>query len=389
MYPNLYYLFRELFHIDLPFLKIINSFGFFVALSFLIAAWVFSKELKRKEALGEFTYVEEKKMIGRPASTAELLLNFFLGFVLGFKIMGVLLIPGALDDPQGFIFSSQGSWPAGLLLGAFFTWLKWQEKNKTKKDKPEEKIVRVWPHDRVGDIVIIAAIAGFIGAKIFDNLENWDRFIQDPIGNLFSPSGLTFYGGLIVATLVLWNYFSKRNIPFIRVADAAAPGLMLAYGLGRVGCQVAGDGDWGIVNTWPKPFSWMPDWFWAFDYAHNVNGEGIPIPNCDWGEYCFRLAQPVFPTPLYEIIVSLLIFIFLWCTRKKFTTAGRLFAVYLILNGIERFFIELIRVNTKYSIFGFHPTQAELISSCLFIGGIILYVYSPKLKVNQLGQSTK
>ncbi len=389
MYPNLYYLFRELFHIDLPFLKIINSFGFFVALSFLAAAWAFSKELKRKEALGELTYLEKKEIIGQPASTAELLVNFFLGFVLGFKIIGVLLVPGALDNPQGFIFSSQGSWPAGIILGAFFTWLKWREKNKTKKEKPEEKMVRIWPSDRVGDIVIIAAIAGFIGAKIFDNLENWDRFIQDPIGNLFSPSGLTFYGGLIVATLVLWNYFSKRNIPFIRVADAAAPGLMLAYGLGRVGCQVAGDGDWGIVNTLPKPFSWMPDWFWAFDYAHNVNGEGIPIPNCDWGEYCYRLAQPVFPTPLYEIIAALLIFVFLWSIRKKIHTAGRMFAIYLILNGIERFFIELIRVNTKYSIFGFHPTQAELISSCLFIGGIILYVYSPKLKINQVAPPIK
>ncbi|MEO7210985.1 MAG: prolipoprotein diacylglyceryl transferase family protein, partial [Chitinophagaceae bacterium] len=262
MYPNLYYLFKDLFHIDIPFLKIVNSFGFFVALSFLVAAWVLTKELKRKEARGEFTYIESKEITGAPAKTPELVLNFFLGFIFGFKIIGVLILPGALDNPQGFIFSSQGSWLAGIGLGLFVAWLKWREKNKSKTSKPVEKIVRIWPSDRVGDIVIISAIAGFVGAKIFDNLENWNRFIQDPIGNLISPSGLTFYGGLIVATLVLWYYFSKRKIPFIKIADAAAPALMLAYGLGRIGCQVAGDGDWGIVNTFPKPFSWMPDWFW-------------------------------------------------------------------------------------------------------------------------------
>ena len=74
-----------------------------------------------------------------------------------------------------------------------------------------ERTLRIWPSDRVGDITIIAAVAGFVGAKIFDNLENWDRFIQDPIGNLISPSGLTFYGGLIVATFTLWYYFRKKG----------------------------------------------------------------------------------------------------------------------------------------------------------------------------------
>ena len=107
-----------------------------------------------------------------------------------------------------------------LLLGLFFAILKWWEKNKVKLAKPEKKIQRIWPADRVGDIVIIAAATGFLGAKIFDNLENWDRFIQDPIGNLLSPSGLTFYGGLIVASLSLLYYFRKHQIRFINVADA-------------------------------------------------------------------------------------------------------------------------------------------------------------------------
>jgi prolipoprotein diacylglyceryltransferase len=154
---------------------------------------------------------------------------------------------------------------------------------------------------------------------------------------------------------------------------------MLAYGIGRIGCQVAGDGDWGIVNTYSKPLSWIPDWLWAYDYPHNVNKEGVPLLNCTWGDYCYHLPAPVFPTPLYEIAMALLLFALLWSIRKKVKVTGRLFAIYLIANGIERFLIEHIRVNTKYDIFGFHPTQAEIISSCLIVFGIFLYLYAPKL----------
>src|SRR6476469_820945 len=234
MYPNLYYAFKDLFNIDLPFLKIINSFGFFVALSFLAAAWLLTKELKRKQARGSFIYEETIIETGAPASTADLLLNFILGFILGYKILGVFFTEGALNDLQAFIFSSKGNVLIGLIAGLFFAGLKWWEKNKQKLEKPEKRTVRIWPSDRVGDITILAAISGFIGAKIFDNLENWDRFVQDPIGTLLSPSGLTFYGGLIVAALALAWYFKKHKIKFINFADAVAPALMLAYALGRI-----------------------------------------------------------------------------------------------------------------------------------------------------------
>lgn len=427
MYPNLYYVFKDLFGADIPFLKIINTFGFCVAISFLFAAWLLVKELKRKQALGVFTYSEVEVMVGKPATPGELLLNFILGFILGFKILGVFIVSGALNDPQTFLLSSAGSWPGGIALGLFFAFLKWRDKNKTKLAKPEKRIIRIWPSDRVGDITIIAAIAGFAGAKIFDNLENWDEFVKAPLDNLFSPSGLTFYGGLIVATLALWYYFHKRKINFIDVADAAAPSLMLAYGLGRIGCQVAGDGDWGILNSAyvtdisgkaapstpdqfqrilsvnadfykeqldslgnihhasVKAFWGLPDWLFAYAYPHNVNGVGIPMADCTWEQkYCAQLPIPVFPTPLYEIVAALLIFAFLWGIRKKITTTARLFAIYLTLNGIERFFIEKIRVNTTYSIYGFHPTQAEIISSCLIIVGIILYILAPKIHAAKL-----
>jgi phosphatidylglycerol---prolipoprotein diacylglyceryl transferase len=373
MYPNLYYAFKDLFGVEWTGLKLVNSFGFFVALSFLICAWVLTLELRRKSKQGLFTYKEEKVIVGKPATAGELLLNFFIGFLFGYKLVGAFLLRDQLVDTQTFILSSQGSWPAGLLLGALFAFLKWSEKNKTKLAKPEERTIRIWPQDRVGDMVIYAAVFGFLGAKIFHNLENIDELIKDPIGSLLSFSGLTFYGGLICATLAIWQYCRKNNMSPIHMADAFAPTMMLAYGIGRIGCQVAGDGDWGIVNTHPKPFSWMPDWFWAYTYPHNVVGEGVPIAGCT-GPYCNQLPAAVFPTPLYEIIAALLLFSFLWSIRKKITTPGVLAAIYLIVNGIERFLIELIRVNTKYDFFGIRPTQAELIAAAMVIAGIILLV---------------
>ncbi len=399
-------------------------FGFMVAISFLGCAWMLVQELQRKQAKGLLTYTETQMTVGEPAGLGELISNFVIGFLFGYKILGMFFIEKALADPQAFLFSSEGSLVGGLLLGGLLTFLKWQGKNKEKLAKPELRTYKIWPSDRVGDLVIIAFVAGFAGAKLFDNLENWDRFIEDPIGNLFSRSGLTFYGGLIVAAVVIYFYAKKHRFSFIHLCDAIAPGMMFAYGWGRMGCQIAGDGDWGILNSAyisdangnlhaatpeqfnadlshyhtlysdhiassgavqhaaVKAFAGLPDWMFAFTYRHNVNHEGIPLANCTWDDFCNYLPMPVFPTPIYEIIAGLLLSLFLWSIRKKINIAGRLFAIYLFVNGVERFFIEKIRVNTRYSIFGFHPTQAELISSFLIIAGILLYWYAPRLKEN-------
>ncbi|ULQ57532.1 prolipoprotein diacylglyceryl transferase [Flavihumibacter rivuli] len=377
MYPNLYYAFKDLFGIDIPGLRFINSFGFFVALAFLGAAWTLTLELRRKSKAGLLQYEETQITIGQPASISDLLTNFILGFLLGYKIIGAFVV--GPEDPQAFIFSSDGSLPTGLLVGALFAGLKWWEKKKQQLPKPEQRTIRIWPQDRVGDFVVFAAIFGFLGAKIFHNLENWNEFKADPIGALLSFSGLTFYGGLICAAVAIGWYARKHKISLRHLCDATAPGLMLAYAVGRIGCQVAGDGDWGIANSKPNPFSWLPDWAWAYKYPHNVLNEGVPIPGCV-GQYCNELAQAHYPTPLYETIAGLLLFTLLWSIRKKITVPGRLFAVYLIVNGLERFFIEKIRVNTKYDILGFHPTQAELISTGLVIAGVILWFWMPKLK---------
>lgn len=375
MYPNLYYAFRDLFGIEITGLRFVNSFGFFVALAFLFAAWVLTMELRRKSQAGLLQYEDTKIKIGEPASASELITNFLLGFLLGYKIIGAFVV--GPTDPQAFIFSTDGSWPVGIITGLFFAGLKWYEKNKQKLAKPEERTIRVWPQDRVGDIVVFAAVFGFAGAKVFHNLENWNEFIADPVGSLLSFSGLTFYGGLICASAAIFWYARKHKISLRHLCDAAAPALMLAYAIGRIGCHISGDGDWGIPNKSPKP-SFLPDWAWAYTYPNNVISAGVPIPGCE-GQYCNQLPEAVYPTAFFETIACLLLFSVLWYFRKRIDIPGRLFALYLILNGIERFFIEKIRVNTEYDIFGFHPTQAELISSLLVLTGIALWIWMGKI----------
>lgn len=378
MYPNLYYAFKDLFGAELPFLKIFQTFGFFVAIAFLAAAYVLTIELRRREKLGWLKGVPEIMETGKPASTSELVLNGILGFLLGFKGVGAVLAWDTVSqDLQGFLLSGQGSWPAGIVVAALFAWFKYREKKKKALPAPEKKTVIVMPHQRVPDFTVMAAIAGLIGAKVFHNLENWNDFIQDPLGSLVSFSGLTFYGGLIVAAIVIIRYAAKKHINTFHLIDSAAPALMLAYGVGRMGCHFSGDGDWGIVNNRPNPFSWLPKWAWAYNYPHNVVNEGIPIPGCE-GKYCRMLELPVYPTPLYEIIACILLFLVLWSIRKKITVPGVIFGIYLILNGLERFFIEKIRVNTKYNIFGFHPTQAEIISFLMVVGGAVFIWYCRK-----------
>ena len=122
-----------------------------------------------------------------------------------------------------------------------------------------------------------------------------------------------------------------------------------------------------------KAPSFLPTWMVAYTYPQNVNSMGVRLPGCEGTEHCNYLPLPVFPTPFYEIVACLLLFGILLLARPKIKLAGGLFCLYLVLNGFERFFIEKIRVNTKYEGLPFQPTQAELISLGLIILGIVLY----------------
>lgn len=384
MYPTISDMLRDLLgiHIPLP----IQTFGFFMGLSFLAAYWATASELKRKESLGLILPTTKLVKLHQPKSIQDYVIQILFGVLIGYKVLEMILhYNDLLADTQGFLLSTRGNVLGAILGGAIGYYLTWKDDKEARKHTPEEKKITIHPHEHMGNILLIAAISGLIGAKLFHNLENIDDLLSDPIGALLSFSGLTFYGGLIVAAYMVLRYTTKNGIPTLHMIDAAAPALILAYGIGRIGCQLSGDGDWGIVNLAAKP-EWMaalPDWLWSYTYPHNVLGEGIPIIGCE-GKHCFQLPEPVYPTPLYEVIMSLGIFGLLWTIRKRITVPGMLFSIYLVFNGAERFCIEKIRVNTTYFIMGKHITQAEIISALLFFIGLVAVIYlqfvKPKTK---------
>jgi prolipoprotein diacylglyceryl transferase len=376
MYPKLSDLINDLFgtNINLP----IQSYGFFLALAFLAGAFVLYLELGRKEKEGILPTTTKKVTKGKPASTTELIINFIISFILGFKFVEFFLhYSQYVDNPQDFLASSKGSWLGGLIFAALYTGYIYYTKERKKLPKPLTEKVVVHPKEHTLPILFIAVVAGILGAKVFHWFENWDEFTSDPLGSLLSFSGLTFYGGLIVAVISVLYYGERHQIGWKYLSDAASPSLILAYGIGRIGCQVSGDGDWGIVNTAPKPgwLSYLPDWVWAYDYPNNVINEGIPIPGCV-GEHCFRLAETVYPTPIYETTMAVIIFFILWSIRKKIQAPGALFAIYLMFNGVERFLIEKIRVNNVFDFLGMQVTQAEIISTFMFLAGVgLLFLF--------------
>lgn len=375
MYPTISDLLHDLLGLNIP--LPIQTFGFFMAIAFAGAYYTTNSELKRREKNGLLKPSKQKVTVNKPVTTNDYGIAVLLGTIVGYKLVASITDYDALvSNPQAFILSTKGSYLGAVLGGAYGYITKKREADKLKGKEPKEIEELVYPHQLMWNILGIAAISGLLGAKIFHNLEYINDFMRDPIDALLSFSGLTFYGGLIVATAAVLYYTHKKNIPTLHMIDAAAPGLMLAYGIGRIGCQMSGDGDWGIVNLAPKP-GWMsalPDWMWSFSYPHNVVDEGVLIPGCA-GNHCYMLEQPVFPTPFYEVVMALALFGLLWGIRKRITIPGMLFSIYLIVNGIERFLIEQIRVNSTYNIFGHAITQAELISSFMILAGIAGVIY--------------
>ncbi len=384
MYPNLSYLLHDIFGTARDNgLSIIQMFGLMLGLTFLTAAYILYKEFKRKEEEGILVPIKIVDYVGKGPSWTEVLLNALFGLVIGLKLPDIISDYSLFkDDAAGYIFSSQGNWPIAILGFIVFGGYTYWQGNKSRLDVPKKVEKNIYPSQRVGDITVIAAIFGLLGARLFSILENLDSFTRDPLGQLFSGSGLTVYGGLILAFIANYIFVKRHKIPPIHVMDSIAPALILGYAVGRLGCQLSGDGDWGIVNELAKP-SWffLPDWMWAYDYPHNVLNEGIAIEGCT-DKYCSRLSSPVFPTPVYEILASVLIFVILWVLRKKIKITGFIFFLYLVLMSIERFFVEYIRVNPQYDFFGSDLSQAQIISVGVFICGLIGLLYWYRRKDN-------
>ena len=380
MYPDLSYFFHDLFGTNPDnWLSVGKTFGVFLIFAFIASALVLNHELKRKEKEGLLQAFTEKVRIGFPATWQEIAQNALFGFIIGFKLPYIAQhFQEFKPDPASIILSGKGTWLWGILAAAIFGFLKYRESKKHQIAKPYIKEEQVLPHQRIGDITILAAISGIIGARLFsiiESEENIKAFIKDPLDQLLSGSGLAIYGGLILAFIIVYWFVRSKGMKPIHVMDAVAPALIMGYAVGRLGCQFSGDGDWGIVNAAATPGWWfLPDWAWAYTYPHNVLNEGIQIEGCLW-QYCRQLAEPVYPTPLYETFFSLIIFGILWMMRKRFKIAGMLFFLYVLLNGIERFFIEKIRTNPDISLMGMEATQAEYVAGLLIVIGALGMIY--------------
>ncbi|MFZ6746730.1 prolipoprotein diacylglyceryl transferase [Undibacterium sp. JH2W] len=227
-----------------------------------------------------------------------------------------------------------------------------------RKDKNKAyTFVEVPPQEIVADLSMIVMLTGIAGARLFHLLEHTDEFMANPWAMIFTTSGLSIFGGLIAGTLVGLYYLRRWQLALRPALDAAAPVMMLGYAIGRIGCQVSGDGDWGsVANLALKP-DWLPLWAWAQTYDNNIVGAIIAAPG-------------VYPTPMYEVLMSMACFALLWTFRKNAFQAGWLFSLYMLLAGVERLLIEKIRINPVFDILGIHATQAEFISGALIVTGL-------------------
>jgi phosphatidylglycerol---prolipoprotein diacylglyceryl transferase len=218
-------------------------------------------------------------------------------------------------------------------------------------------------HLVLADVVFVAALAGFAGARLFHILDNPSQFMANPMAMVFSRAGFSIYGGLLAGAAAGVVFLRRRGLPVAAMLDAMAPSMMIGYAIGRLGCQLSGDGDWGIAADMALKPGWMPDWWWAQTYDGNILQVVIPQPG-------------VYPTPLYESLTALLLFGVLCALRSVTPRPGHLFSVYLLLAGFERLLIEKIRVNPRHDWLGIGLTQAEVISVLFILGGLLGMVLS-------------
>ena len=174
------------------------------------------------------------------------------------------------------------------------------------------------PADWAYEIIFSALVGGIVGARGYYMVQNWSSVKDDFFGNLFSGSGLVWYGGAIGGAIAVCIWAWRRGFLGLALLDLAATPLALGYAIGRIGCQLSGDGDYG------KP-SHLP---WAMSYPHGT------VPTTD----------RVQPTPVYESVTMALVAWILWSLRDRFAP-GLLFALYLVRSGLERVLVEFVRRN--------------------------------------------
>lgn len=387
MYPDLSYVFHDLLGTPRDnWLSLFKTFGFFLLCAFLTAAWLLRRELRRREASGQLQPTLTDRVPGKTVTPVDYVINALFGFVLGYKLPYALAhLAEWQQDPAGVLLGTEGYWWSGILAAAGFTAYYGFLARRQAAAPAAERRVEVFPSDRITPITLLAAVGGLVGAKLFAVVEYLDRFVADPLGTLFSGDGLAIYGGLIGGFVAVGLYLRRHRIPLLPFMDAVAPALIVAYGVGRMGCQFSGDGDWG-TQSGPVPAGWfLPDWLYSYRFPHNVLQRGVPIEGCT-DLYCNQLVAGVYPTSVYETLMAFAIGGILWALRRRLTPLpGLLFALYLLLNGVERFFIEFARINDQYDVLGLSLTQAQMIAigfvlAGLLMGGLLMRRYALPLR---------
>jgi phosphatidylglycerol:prolipoprotein diacylglycerol transferase len=245
----------------------------------------------------------------------------------------------------------------GLLVGCAIGLATWMLSLEVKR---YATLGRLEPraHAIVMQSITPSILIAFVGARVFHILDFPREFMADPASMILTRSGFSIFGGLVFGLVAGIVLLRRHSVPVLPVLDAMAPALAVGYAVGRLGCQIAGDGDWGIAADMTLKPDWLPGWLWAQTYTGNVLGVVIPPPG-------------VYPTPLYESAMALIMFGVLWAARSRAYSPGNLFSLYLLLSGFERLLIEQIRINEQYHVFGIAFTQAEAIAIALVVAGIV------------------
>lgn len=393
MYPDLSYVFHDLFGTQPDnWTSIFKTFGLLLACALLSAGWVLKKELVRLEKEGKIGPTKQK-VKSENTSMSDVITNSLIALFFGAKLPYIFMhFADFQADPAGVIFSAKGVWWIGILVAAAVAWYLYTDSKKSG-DAPRAQEMMVSPHEKTSDIVILAGLSGVAGAKLFSVFENIPALMKDPVGVLFSGSGLNVLGGVILATVVVIWYIRKLKINPWYVMDIGGMGILVGYAVGRLGCQLSGDGDWGIVAA-AIPESWfLPDWMWSYDFPNNVAQSGGLIEGCSQEaydaayqpgiseeqrcatacgvRYCHQLNEPVYTTSIFETIFWFGGFLLFWMMRKKVQIAGTLFFAYMIFNGVMRYLIEEIRVNDTSDFLGVNMSQAQKISVFFVLGGVL------------------
>jgi len=221
--------------------------------------------------------------------------------------------------------------------------------------------------DFAASLVVWAAIAGIAGSRLYAVIDNFPVYMHDPWSIIFSGAGFVWYGGLMGGLLASYLVSRYYKIDFSTTADMAGPALVIGQALGRIGCHLSGDGDWGMPTKLP----------WGVQYPNAIVGwNGNTVLKLDSQNHLVSGFYPgvhVHPTPIYEAALYTIIFLFLWSRRKESKVPGQLFYLYMMLAGAARFMVEFLRVNPRVFM---GLSEAQLIAIAMMIIGTSLYVYT-------------